>query len=144
MQSLMEGGEVAMWTDNYCPSPECTINGTYGWMYPKAMDKVFSESFGKMIFPKAAGAAGSLWNYVAALAPGGVPTDTYTSALQHHVLRLQRRSVYACDNDCTCDWGSKCIGSPDAYYGGHPTPYNVEVRHAADFARETCVSSVHL
>ena len=86
MQSLMEGGEVAMWTDNYCPSPECTINGTYGWMYPKAMDKIFSESFGKMIFPKAAGAAGSLWNYVAALAPEGVPTDACTSALQHHVL----------------------------------------------------------
>ena len=144
MQSLMEGGEVALWSDNYCPSPECSINGTYGWMYPKAQDKVFSESFGKMVFPGAAGAAGSLWNYVAALAPGGVPTDTYTSALQHHVLRLQQRSVYACDNNCTCDWGSKCIGSPDAYYNGHPTPNNMEVERAAVVTRETCFYFVNI
>ena len=88
MQGLMEGGEVAMWSDNYCPSPECAINGTYGWMYPRAQDKVFSDSYGNMVFPGAAAAAGSLWNYVAALAPGGgAPTSEYTSALQ--VARLE-------------------------------------------------------
>ena len=32
LRKLVDGGEVAMWSDLYCGSPHCAINGTYGWM----------------------------------------------------------------------------------------------------------------
>merc|ERR1711907_326394 len=32
--SMIDGGEVAMWSDMYCASPGCAINGTFSWMYP--------------------------------------------------------------------------------------------------------------
>ena len=136
LQRLMEGGEVAAWSDNYCPAPLCAINGTYGWMYPPAQDESFSESFGNAVFPGAAAAAGSLWNYDASLTPKGMPSADFVDSVAAHVDRLRARGVKACRNGCNCDWGSSCLGNTSSFYPGNPHPssadgataYNVNVK----------------
>lgn len=46
---LMAGGEAAMWSDEYCPSPLCAINGTFGWMAAPSFDHIYVQSFGKQV-----------------------------------------------------------------------------------------------
>eukprot|EP00939_MAST-03C_sp_MAST-3C-sp1_P000387 g387.t1 len=124
-----KGGETAQWSDNYCPAPECAINGTYGWMYPRSMDAIFSESFSRSVFPGAAAAAGQLWSgYDATLVPKGLPSDAFVEAIDAHTTRLNERGVAACRVGCACDWGSSCIGNASAFYGGKgPTPLNQRI-----------------
>jgi len=105
LRTYVQGGEVAMWSDSYCPSPHCAINGTYGWMYDPSRDDVFSESYSNMIFPHASAAAGSLWSgYSQDLVPKGLPSDKFIDALESHTFRLRHRNVSACKSGCSCDW----------------------------------------
>lgn len=67
--SMIDGGEVAMWSDQYCPAPGispqlpvmwgqycaapgCAINGSYSWLADPAQDKLFEESYGNMVCPE--------------------------------------------------------------------------------------------
>lgn len=132
LRQFMEGGEVAMWNDNYCPSGHepyghCEINGTFGWMASPAFDDMFSESVGNMIFPGTAAAAGSLWSYNESMIPKGMPGDVFVNSIEEHVRRLRERNVYTCANGCACDWQSRCIGNASSFYAGHETPYNVKI-----------------
>ena len=140
LRSLMDGGEVAMWSDNYCGAPHCEINGTYGWMYDADKDHIFSESFGNAVFPGAAAAAGSLWHYNVSLSPHGLPSTDMTDAINAHTARLQARGVPTCAPGCACDWGSSCIGDPTKFYRGTPTPYNVDIT----VVNTNCDFNVHL
>jgi hypothetical protein len=124
LKQFMYGGEVAMWSDMYCPSPHCSINGTFGWMYGPEQDAVFMESFGKMIFPAAAAAAGSLWNYNASLTPHNLPSTEFLNAMQAHTALLLDRDIPSCAGGCACNWGSSCIGKSGSDYGGSPTKPN--------------------
>jgi hexosaminidase len=63
------GGEVSMWTDNYCYTLQC---GAFGpdqappvgaALYPPSMDTEFTSSFNGLVWPKAALVGGSFWNY---------------------------------------------------------------------------------
>jgi len=137
---LMEGGEVAMWSDNYCGAPHCRINGTYGWMYEPEQDDVFMESFGNSVFPGAAAAAGSLWKYDAALTPKSLPSTDFVNSINAHVDRLRARGVPSCANGCSCDWGSACLGDTTKFYGGRDTPYNVRVK----LTNTGCDFNVHI
>ena len=79
--TFMAGGAVAQWSDNYCPSPLCAINGTYGWMYPPEKDAVFAESYSKMTWPNAAAAGAAFWNYDESVA---VTTTDLQARLSRH------------------------------------------------------------
>eukprot|EP00658_Telonema_sp_P-2_P024139 TRINITY_DN19686_c0_g1_i2.p1 TRINITY_DN19686_c0_g1~~TRINITY_DN19686_c0_g1_i2.p1 ORF type:complete len:338 (+),score=77.45 TRINITY_DN19686_c0_g1_i2:60-1073(+) len=126
---LVDGGEVALWSDMYCPSPLCNINGTYSWMYSPSQDELFTRSFGNMVFPGAAAAGGSLWNYNSSLVSSqGLPTAEFTNNLDAHTQRLRVRGVSACKPGCDCDWGSSCIGDPSQFYAGHASELNTNVR----------------
>ena len=130
LRKFMDGGEVAMWSDNYCPAPHCAINGTYGWMYDSpAQDAVFSESFGNVVFPGTASAAGSLWNWNSSLAPHFLPSTEMQNAIDAHTRRLTQRNVRACQPGCACDWDSSCLGNASSFYApsGAATPKNVKV-----------------
>jgi len=127
---FFEGGETAQWSDNYCPAPECKINGTFGWMYSRSMDAVFSESFSRSVFPGAAAAAGQLWSgYDTNLVPKGLPSDTFVESINAHTTRLNDRGVAACRVGCACDWESSCIGNASAFYGNKKdaTPLNQRI-----------------
>ena len=147
----VRGGEVAMWSDNYCPAPECKINGTYSWLYDTSEDEIFEESFGRQIFPGTAAAAGSLWSGFddTHLVPKtGTPSDAFVEAIEAHTRRLLERGVLSCDVGCICSEDTSCQGNASAYYGGHPTPLNIQialVNKGCDFdvkirARQPCSS----
>jgi hypothetical protein len=61
------GGEIAMWTDVYCPLPECyNVNKPLGiarHMYGADMDGEFAASMHRMMWPKSMMAGASFWNY---------------------------------------------------------------------------------
>ena len=128
LKSYVQGGEVAMWTDSYCPSPSCSINGTYGWMHERSQDNLFFESFSNMVFPHSSAAAGSLWSgYSSDLVPKGLPSDEFIDTLDAHTFRLRQRNISSCSSGCTCDWGSSCVGNQSAFYGGVETSLNENI-----------------
>merc|ERR1711907_61064 len=97
-------------------------------MYPSSQDEIFSRSFGNMVFPGAAASGASLWNYNSTLTTSqGLPTATFTNALNAHTERLISRGVPACKPGCACDWGSACIGDSNQFYGGHASSPNMMV-----------------
>jgi len=67
-QHLMLGGEVTMWTDEYCPHSKCVGHAeSWGshidWLFEEKEDLHFSQNFITMIFPRINAAAGSFWKY---------------------------------------------------------------------------------
>lgn len=102
----LRGGEVSMWTDNYCYSLQC---GAYEGatpvgapLYPPSQDEAFSASFQGMVWPKAAIAAGSFWNYQE------LSDDDLTERISEFAERLLASKLDACPNDCDCDELSRC------------------------------------
>jgi hypothetical protein len=62
---LMLGGEICMWTLEYREGA-CDPTDTHGCGIPQfapSADKLFSQSFGSIVWPRAAVGAGSFWNY---------------------------------------------------------------------------------
>lgn len=112
---LLKGGETAMWTDMYCAPPHCPQTGPWAKWYAPEHDAVFSESFANLIWPRAAGAAGSFWRFDATLTTASA---RYTETLANHNARLAARGSTTCPNYCGCSWNNKC-GQP--YDGTQPT-----------------------
>ena len=50
---MLLGGEMAMWTDNYCRTRECMDDGeappVASWMYDKKYNDVFMQSVGGIV-----------------------------------------------------------------------------------------------
>jgi len=128
--SLVDGGEVAHWCDSYCPSPHCTINATYGWMYDPSQDKVFEESYMRMTFPRTTAAAAAYWKYDSTLVGSDArPTAQFTAALNAQTNRIISRGVTSCTPDCACTPDTSCVGHPDKFYNaGQATPRAVTVK----------------
>ena len=61
------GGEVAMWTDVYCPLPECYNTDkpptVAGHLYTADKDREFAASINRMMWPKTLIAASSFWRH---------------------------------------------------------------------------------
>ena len=102
---MLAGGEAAMWSDEYCPSPLCAINGTYGWMSDPKYDTTYVQSFGKQVFPNTAATGASLWNF---LNDTALPGNVLASLVDKHNNRLIARGVVSCPVGCHCDWGQSC------------------------------------
>lgn len=139
---MLAGGEAAMWSDEYCPSPLCAINGTYGWMSDPKYDTTYVESFGKQVFPNAAATGASLWNF---LNDTALPGDVLASLLDKHNNRMIARGVVSCPVGCHCDWGESC----GIHYLGrdtkpnlnavlvNKTPFDVKVKRKSPCNRTT-------
>ena len=120
------------------------------WLWPQMYgpehDDSFAASFGNAVFPGAAAAAGSLWNYNASLTPKGMPSTDFADSIAAHVDRLRARGTPSCANGCNCDWGSSCLGNASSFYPGNPenpggaTTYNAEVR----LTNTGCPFNVHV
>jgi hypothetical protein len=61
------GGEVAMWTDNYCPKLDCYVSSRplppARALFVAERDQEFIDSINRMVWVKAAVASASFWNY---------------------------------------------------------------------------------
>jgi len=106
------GGEVAMWTDNYCPKLDCYSTARplppARHMFTSDMDQEFIDSINRMMWVKTAVAACTFWNFRPEINP------------QHDLLPLEFLKEYlfsnflirACvDNDkCRCSELHGCSG----------------------------------
>ncbi|KAK3752448.1 hypothetical protein QZH41_013498, partial [Actinostola sp. cb2023] len=66
------GGEMAMWTDNYCYISECfnpSSKPSTWWMYDPSHDAQFTQSISGIIWPRAVVGAASFWNFKQDLDP---------------------------------------------------------------------------
>lgn len=139
---MMIGGEVAMWSDMYCPAPNCPDQpGPWAWMYPPSADDAFALSYSGLIWPRASAAGGAFWNYDPSIDTYG---SEYAQMITDHNTRISARGVMSCKNgcararsrggmrgrcgaphvttrargpSCVCDWNSAC-GVP---YGQGPS-----------------------
>jgi hexosaminidase len=107
------GGEVAMWTDNYCYIQQCGAQKQHrkpvgAALYPPSKDAEFERSLSAMIFPGASVGAGSFWNFDKAL---DANSKEFTASITAHTARLIGRGVIACPPGCVCDEVSQC-GKP--------------------------------
>lgn len=102
------GGEVSMWTDNYCYDLQC---GAFGpdqtppvgaQLYPPSMDGQFTASFMGMVWPKAAIAAGAFWNYYE------MTDEELQAKIEDVADRLKENEIDACPNGCECDELTRC------------------------------------
>jgi hypothetical protein len=109
---LLLGGEIEMWTDNYCFVEQCHENAN-NQVPPKAailfdpsQDAAFADSVMGMVWPKGIAGAGAFWNFKKEwLAPGQV-FDRQYSEFNEGVL--QARGVSSCPNGCYCDELRSC------------------------------------
>jgi len=102
------GGEVSMWTDAYCYIGQCGALDlpvpVGAALYPPEMNEEFGASFNGMVWPGAAVAAGSFWNYDTT-----ITSDQVKTSIDNGVLgRMQTRGMDACPVGCTCDEVSRC------------------------------------
>ena len=110
---LLLGGEVSMWTDNYCDTVQCgagTGKPPVGAaLFGPERDAEFTRSIGAMIFPGAAVGAGAFWNYDTS-APLLANSTVFANHLGAHTARLLARGVAACPSGCgyACDELSQC------------------------------------
>ena len=81
------GGEVAMWTDNYCPKLDCYVNSRplppARALFTADRDQEFIDSINRMIWVKTAVASVSFWNYVAGKDPA---TDFHLPFVKHYLF----------------------------------------------------------
>ncbi len=61
------GGEIAMWTDNYCPRLDCYVTSRplppARALFVAERDQEFIDSINRMVWVKAAVASATFWNY---------------------------------------------------------------------------------
>ena len=110
---LMLGGEVSMWTDDYCDVNQCgAVKGPVpvaAAFYSPAADAQFARSVAGVLFPRASVGAGSLWNFQPGLGSGSADFVRRMHAYNERVLAA--RGLDACPNNCTCDQLTRC-GKP--------------------------------
>eukprot|EP00039_Didymoeca_costata_P022908 m.347559 g.347559 ORF g.347559 m.347559 type:complete len:345 (+) comp33282_c0_seq1:2-1036(+) len=109
---LMLGGEVSMWTDDYCYIHQCGSSTgatpTAASFYGPDADTLFAKSIAGVLFPRTFVGAGSFWNYNSsfnAMSPG------FVKEMGLQTARMMKRGLDTCPNNCTCDLLTRC-GEP--------------------------------
>jgi hypothetical protein len=109
---LMLGGEVAMWTDNYCYIFECIGDGqpdpVAAVMYNSTYDAQFAKSVSGIMWPRAYVGAAVFWNYLTDLDPYDI--NFLNGWLAFNDVMISR-GVAACPSGCYCDELTAC-GTP--------------------------------
>eukprot|EP00118_Oscarella_pearsei_P018802 m.194898 g.194898 ORF g.194898 m.194898 type:complete len:513 (+) comp39508_c1_seq15:46-1584(+) len=106
-RSLLLGGEISYWTDDYCFIYQCQdasrTKPRASWMFDADHDEAFSQSVSNMLWPRGIAGAGSFWRYEASLS-----TDDFLTRYHAQNERLIQRGITSCPNNCTCDVLSRC------------------------------------
>ena len=101
-RKLLLGGEVALWTDQYCYINDCVRPGdghaAPAVMWNRSRDSEFGRSVGGMVWPRGHLAAGSFWHWV----PGLNTTQLNATVLTRHNRMIERRGGLVCPTGCAC------------------------------------------
>jgi len=112
-RSLLRGGSVSAWVDEYCYIAYCIHEGQFPSahaLFPPSADALFHQSIIGYSFPRAAVGAGSFWNYLSEFkAAGG--DGAFQATYDAMNSRLIQRGVPSCPSECHCDAASRC-GTP--------------------------------
>lgn len=101
------GGEVAMWTDAYCPLVDCHETDKpipiANQLFAKERDAEFANSIHRMVWTKSAVAASALWNFHTEFAPA-----KHLGTFQQYLLA--KFGIRGCvdTNSCRCSELSGC------------------------------------
>eukprot|EP00043_Microstomoeca_roanoka_P019202 m.213437 g.213437 ORF g.213437 m.213437 type:complete len:643 (+) comp16955_c0_seq1:187-2115(+) len=111
--SLLLGGEMSMWSDNYCYIAQCGAFGSSNVpagavLYDPAHDAEFSQSIGGMIWPRGFVGAAAFWNFNSSVDPTSAEFVSSIWALND---QLSQRGSYTCPTNCSCDYLTAC-GKP--------------------------------
>jgi len=105
-RTLLLGGSVSAWMDNYCYINYCTHPDKAvpkcSRLFGPGSDERFHRSVSGVIFPRAAVGGGSFWNFRSDVMPtSNLLTQLFTGANE----RLIKRAVAtcACPGQCDCD-----------------------------------------
>jgi hypothetical protein len=116
-RALLLGGEAAMWTDAYVPTPQCGAAGgpppVAAALFPPRADAAFAASLGGMVWPRGFVAAGAFYNYDPALDP---TSPAFTATIAELAAGVAARGGLVCPAGCVCDQLSAC-GRPYAPSG---------------------------
>jgi hypothetical protein len=108
----MLGGEVSMWTDDYCYINQCGAKPgptpAAASLYAPDQDSKFAASIAGVLFPRTSVGAGSLWNYKSNL---NSTSDEFLNAMRVQNSRMTARGLDTCPTNCTCDLLTRC-GKP--------------------------------
>ena len=111
-RSLLLGGEMATWTDGYCPTLQChAFEGPPQpdrAMFPPSQDAAFGKSQAGLLWPFGYVGAGSFWRYNASLDPTSAAFEARMWALND---QLAARGSLVCPSRCYCDNLRQC-GQP--------------------------------
>ena len=111
---LLLGGEVSMWSDDYCFPLECSAwtnrfppsehklaNASCLWN--RSHDEAFARSIGGVVWPRGIVAAGAFWGYdYAKTGPA------FANTIDAITMRLQHQGSWVCSAGCACDYLSEC------------------------------------
>ncbi|XP_073228638.1 uncharacterized protein [Porites lutea] len=107
--TLVLGGEMAMWTDDYCFVDQCFLykrgKPDAWWMFGPESDSQFTESVSGIIWPSAIVGAGSFWNYQSKLTPD---SKEFAVMIDTQHKRMVQRGILTCPSGCKCDVLTRC------------------------------------
>ncbi|KAJ7377884.1 hypothetical protein OS493_025778 [Desmophyllum pertusum] len=107
--TMLLGGEMAMWTDEYCFVEECFLykraKPLAWWMYGPEADSQFTESLSGIIWPRAIVGAGTFWNYQSGLKP---ESQEFQMRVNSQHKRMIQRDILTCPPECKCDYLTRC------------------------------------
>lgn len=107
-RALFHGAEVSFWSDHYCDKFEChatIVSPDYprgcAWFMSgenasASLAGEFVDSVEGMLYPRAAIAAGSFWNYRPGLALTPGAGELWRRLAAHDTRQLRRRSINGC------------------------------------------------
>eukprot|EP01045_Picozoa_sp_COSAG04_P008688 COSAG04_NODE_487_length_13521_cov_4.344360_2_plen_570_part_00 len=116
--SMVLGGEVSMWTDDYVFPAECDAfvgrvpaNGSV--LYTRDLDAAFAASVGGLMWPRGFVAAGAFYRFDPQT---NVSSDAFSAQMKRLGARLHKRGSLLCPAGCECGYCAAC-GKPysDAY-----------------------------
>ena len=104
----LKGGEISMWTDNYCDVAQCgafntTSKPVGSELYPPETNTAFTQSLAGMIWPLSSVGSAAFWNYDKTLT-----SEELQQKLDGVSRRFLERGVDACPSGCICDEVSRC------------------------------------
>ena len=113
------GGEVSMWSDDYCSPLECGAwsnrfppslhyLANASCLYTRARDVAFARSIAGVAWPRGLVAAGAFWGYDYLPSSVSAQSPTFGAAIDTLTRRLHDRGLHACRAGCACDYLSEC------------------------------------